>query len=219
MVEATGRGVVPRYPRPVNGGQLRHVDRQVALVAAVPTAAPLDLLLIEASDDGWWYAASPPDGVPRVVYSTDADLVPGDRGPRVTWLRERFRRLTLIPSRLVGAPSFDRHRVTSARTACRPVYPEAGWVRIGDAGWTLDPLSGDGITRALTSARRAAEAVCAGGEHALADFARASALDFERGLVKYASAYGAARAELRRGTFWRRRLAAVGAGPVTASAL
>jgi flavin-dependent dehydrogenase len=86
----------------------------------------------------------------------------------------------------------------------------AGWFAIGDAAQTYDPLSGQGIAKALASASRAAEIILAEPQHgrkAIDDFAEATDRDYHDFLKGRLLHY---RREGRwpGDPFWQRRLGA-----------
>jgi hypothetical protein len=83
----------------------------------------------------------------------------------------------------------------------------AGWVAVGDAASSVDPLSSDGVARAITSGVAAATAVMRsldGDAMALEEYGRSVAAGVGRYLAQRASAY---RDEPRwtHSAFWRRR--------------
>ena len=83
----------------------------------------------------------------------------------------------------------------------------AGWVAVGDAASSVDPLSSDGVARAITSGMAAATAVMRwldGDAMALEEHGRSIAAGVRRYLAQRASVY---RDEPRwtNSVFWRRR--------------
>jgi flavin-dependent dehydrogenase len=165
VVDGSGRGA-PATARALPGLRWLAVDRQVAVsTRTAPAPAPLGLahseLLVEASEDGWWYSAPQPDGQLVVALITDADLVPA--GGRST-----------LPLRLQAA--LERTQHTRARSCALPVDPAAirvvradsgrllpdrspGFCAVGDAAMCVDPLAGNGVARALSSALDAVPAI------------------------------------------------------------
>jgi flavin-dependent dehydrogenase len=163
VVDGSGRGA-PATARALPGLRWLAVDRQVAVTART-APAPQGLahseLLVEASEDGWWYSAPQPDGQLVVALITDADLVPA--GGRTT-----------LPARLQAA--LERTHHTRARTCALPTDPAAirvvradsgrllpdrapGFCAVGDAAMCVDPLAGNGVARALSSALDAVPAI------------------------------------------------------------
>jgi flavin-dependent dehydrogenase len=159
FVDASGRGA-PASSSGVHGARWLAMDRQVATIAraeARPGVAGDTELLLESTEDGWWYAAPQPGGGLVVVLVTDADLVPA--GPRAS-LHERFAgalaRTRHVQDRIETASLAEPPHVVRAESGC--LLPDRGaWFRaVGDAAVAYDPLSGSGVAQALRSAFDAA---------------------------------------------------------------
>jgi flavin-dependent dehydrogenase len=161
FVDASGRGAPA-------GALLRArrwiaCDRQVALFARMVGRSEDHLepeLLLEAVEDGWWYSAPQPDGALVAVLVTDADLVRAKGHESVV---ERFSaglaRTVHTAHRARPLSPVGNIRVVRAETGA--LLPDRGplWCAIGDAARAIDPLSGNGVARALRSALDAAESV------------------------------------------------------------
>lgn len=135
LVDATGRCCA--LGRRL-GAHRRRFDRLVALVARVPrnpNPSYGNALVVEATHDGWWYAAPVPDAH-VIAYLTDRDLV---------------------PSSLKHAGL----RIVAADSALTDVDVQSGWLAVGDAFAAHDPLCGWGVVRALSNGIRAADAILA----------------------------------------------------------
>jgi flavin-dependent dehydrogenase len=129
-----------------------------------------------------------------------------DRAPHT---RERARRCGAGPASL---PPAARLRIVAARSVrTRPVVG-SNWLAAGDAAGSFDPLSAQGILKALAGASLAARAVAAalrGDAAGLAEYAVA----LDRGYDDYLRArrdyYGMER-RWPGSLFWRRRVVAPG---------
>lgn len=206
VVDATGRGAAPARAQSLRPARL---DRLVGCFVHVADRGDArDGPVIEAFADGWWYTAAVPGGRRVVACMSDADVL---------------RRLRLVdPQCLLAALRGTRH-VAAAAAGARPLgAPQvraAGsqivrhdaalpLLGVGDAASCFDPVSGQGIVKALRSGIFAA--------YAIADWLRggdATGLRRYRALV--ASEFAAYRATLRdyyaieqrwpERPFWRRR--------------
>ncbi|HEX7316675.1 MAG TPA: FAD-dependent oxidoreductase [Pyrinomonadaceae bacterium] len=111
--------------------------------------------LIEADERGWWYSAPLPAGRFVVAFMTDADLCQRDgrrrpeQPPFAPRTRERATRY---------APEGECRLVSANNSRAEPVSGR-DWLAVGDAAVAFDPLSGDGVLRALEWGPRAARAV------------------------------------------------------------
>jgi flavin-dependent dehydrogenase len=152
LVDATGRrGAVAR----LLGVERRRFDRQVALVGWLATERADDAdatLTVETTPAGWWYGCRLP-GRRRV-----AGYVTPSRPDAGTW--ETALRATRHLGRLVAG-----YRVESApvvRAADSTMLERcfgAGWIAIGDAAMSYDPLASRGLVGALSSGLEAASLV------------------------------------------------------------
>jgi len=211
VVDATGRSSV--FARRF-AGQKIPTDRLIGLVTSF--APPRDaarqrthcMTLIEAARSGWWYAAEVPGGRLVLAHMTDADLLASSRrgNPR-HWFDELgatrdVRRWT------AALPTAEPQTIAAANTARLPQASGDGWIAVGDAAMTLDPLSSQGIFMALESGLKAARAICssfAGDAGALGDYAAWSAQRFVTHLKGQAYYYAKERRWVA-SEFWRRRL-------------
>ena len=122
---------------------------------------PEPFTLIEATENGWWYSVPLPcDGL-LVAYMTDADL----------YMHAGMRDASQWKAQLKCAPhtqerasrfTFDGElRVASASTSRLSTLFGEGWAAAGDSAIACDPLSGDGVYRALLAGTRSAAAILA----------------------------------------------------------
>ncbi len=112
-------------------------DRLIGLCSAVPrreNGVEIRSMMLEATSFGWWYAAPTPNGH-VVAILTDSDLAPAE-------LRRRL-------------------RPVAANSAFTHMDPSQGWLPVGDACASHDPLCGWGVYRALTNGILAADAISA----------------------------------------------------------
>jgi flavin-dependent dehydrogenase len=127
-------------------------DRLLSLVKWLPSEASTEKrTLIEACETGWWYSANVPGCRTVIAYFSDIDLLPKDRSERTVEWNARFS-LTSLTSGVHGNAANERAHCFAA--ASEHVVQSAGrrWIAVGDAEASFDPLSGQGIINALTSA-------------------------------------------------------------------
>jgi flavin-dependent dehydrogenase len=132
LVDATGRH---RTLSRRLGARIEFHDRLVGLTAKAArdrVRAKIRSMLLQATPFGWWYAAPVPDGQVLVLF-TDADL----------------------------APSLLRHqlRPAAANSAFTGTEGAQGWLAVGDACASHDPLCGWGVHRALSNGLLAGDAI------------------------------------------------------------
>lgn len=153
LVDATGRrSAIARH----HGARRRVTDALISVHArfrAAGDAAAQDRdtrTLIEAVPGGWWYTALVPGGQRVVAYLTDADLLgPAAHRPAgfldlLTGTRHIRACLARYGYLLDTAP-----RGASARSVQLDTTFGDGWLAVGDAALSCDPLSSQGIVTAL----------------------------------------------------------------------
>jgi flavin-dependent dehydrogenase len=218
VVDASGRAA--SFARR-HGAQRKRIDRLIASSAGLESSAsapPCEgVTLVEAAENGWWYSTPQPDGRLAVTYFTDPDTESARMARTADgwWnlmsqtepTRERIER---HHARLIGVP-----RVVAAGSSLLDRITGDGWLAVGDAAATHDPLSSHGIGAALDGGQRAAAAILAhlaGDAHAF----RRYAIQIVESYAQYLWMWRAYYAEERRwpdAPFWRRRHRFAEVGP------
>jgi len=163
--------------------------------------------LVEAGEEGWWYSALLPGDRVVVFCMSDADIVKRWRlNSADAWLglleqtchtRERVRHATPL-----GVPS-----VHAAHTQALESVTGDGWLAVGDAATTVDPLSSQGVLKSLRSGVLASYAVAdyfKGMRSGLVKYEALAAREFRDYLDARADIYGRER-RWEDSSFWLRR--------------
>lgn len=141
------------------GATRRTADRLVALATRCPPGAATDLaghVLVESCPDGWWYASPLPDGQVLVSLMTDRDVA-RSRGLRAwpafaqAWAASRT-----LQERVPVPPVPQPVASFAAHSGCVDRAAGPGWMAVGDALMSLDPLSSSGLSGALRDGLEAA---------------------------------------------------------------
>ncbi len=145
VVDATGRPASFATSR----GARRVADDALIGVCSVLTYphgdAPQDRsTLIEAGEHGWWYSAIVPGGRVVAAWMSDADLVRA----QAPW-SANLAAAPLTRARIGDAVPQLAPAVFSARSQRLLPCAAPGWLAVGDAAAAFDPLSSQGIVRAL----------------------------------------------------------------------
>ncbi|SEB24392.1 NAD(P)/FAD-dependent oxidoreductase [Variovorax sp. YR216] len=210
VVDASGRAA--SFAR--RQGAMRTArDHLIGVVARyrLPTRqrAEAGVMLLEAAQDGWWYGARLPNAGLVVSYMTDRDLLPRGLSEFESVLGRTEEVAQAVEGHVLDSPP---HSVP-ADTACLWPMCGAGWLAVGDAAASYDPLSGQGIFKALSSGRLAADAISAnlaGDDSALRYYGAEVCADFRRALA-LRSVYYAHEHRWPKSMFWHRRHAAADA--------
>jgi flavin-dependent dehydrogenase len=163
LIDATGRHCTIARSR---GARRRAGDTLISLYAwfrASDNAPRKDRdtrTLIEAVPDGWWYTALIPSGHRVVAYLTDADLLrPASRTPAgFLALLDATHHIRACLAKYKHVLGMDP-RGTPARSSWLDPPVGDGWLAIGDAAISCDPLSSQGILTALYTGMIAGQAL------------------------------------------------------------
>ncbi len=162
VVDATGRtsGMARQL-----GAQRHTLDKLVcgwvlgkADASQVMQTAPTEL---HAEPDGWWYSAALPEGQRLLAFYTDADL-PAARYAHtpVALLARAASTPPLQP--VLQASQFEPANSSgfcAAHSAQLSPFTGRGWLAVGDAALSFDPLSSQGLFNALYTGLAGAQAV------------------------------------------------------------
>ncbi|MFC5142929.1 FAD-dependent monooxygenase [Actinomycetospora rhizophila] len=201
VVDATGRAAcVARRHGPARVRE----DLLIGLVRFGTSSGADTRTVVEASLRGWWYAAPLPRGRAVTMFFTDADLLPrGSDARRRFW--DHAWAQTAAVREVAALEAHGSIHTAVAHTGAIPTCAGSGWIAVGDAARTLDPLSGQGLTTACVSGIRAAAAIRSGaGRGALAAYCERVANEHRAALSSRRTTY---RREQRwpRDPFWARR--------------
>jgi flavin-dependent dehydrogenase len=158
--------------------------------------------LLEADEDGWWYASRLPDDRVVVLFVGDEEAFRRLRAHG----HERFER-SLAATRLIG-PILAKLAIDEKMYCSTAVYssrldrPEGpGWIAAGDAAASYDPIVARGITKALEDGIAAGRLFAEHG-HGAGAYGERIAAGFRAYAETRARLYAI---ERRPGTFWQKR--------------
>lgn len=124
--------------------------------------SPSQATIIEAVPSGWFYTTLLPDGRLAFSYYSDADLMPSRRretGPWPCLLAEATYVRRWIEEAGYKLPL--ENNTASAATSWLAPCAAKTWLAVGDTAAAFDPLSSHGMTSALWSGLRGADAAIA----------------------------------------------------------
>ena len=207
LVDATGRASMLARKR---GARRIFYDRLVGVVVFFSTLAgnPLgDYTFVEAVEDGWWYSALLPNSCGVVAYMTDSDLNSrGSDRPIQYWQKQLDK--TIHTKALINCCALESGPfILAASSSKLNQLSDRNWMAVGDAAVAFDPLSSQGVYKALESGIRAARAIenyFGGDGTALRSYAAEMEESFNHYLLMRNKYYGLER-RWPHSTFWRRR--------------
>jgi 2-polyprenyl-6-methoxyphenol hydroxylase-like FAD-dependent oxidoreductase len=137
------------------GARFETIDQLVAITGFFDHAATGDpRTMVESFAGGWWYTAALPDGRRIIACMTDADLARDGHWTQPDRWTDLLASMPLLRSRIGNGYSERPDGPLMVRPAqSRVLEPAAGedWLACGDAASRFDPLSSQGITKALRS--------------------------------------------------------------------
>ncbi|HEU4883086.1 MAG TPA: FAD-dependent oxidoreductase [Longimicrobium sp.] len=209
LVDATGAGGALARRR--GGARLVVHDRLAGFVRFFrqPGGGGTPYTLVEAFADGWWYTAPLPDGRRVVACMTDSDLARGLRMDEdAHWHDLLAETAPRVRGSLGDAVADGDPVVRAARSGRLDPAAGDGWLAVGDAASTFDPLSSQGILKALRSgvfaAYAAGDLLAKGDDAGMRRYPAFVAREFEHFLGTRAKYY-AEEARWPEREFWRRR--------------
>lgn len=196
-------------------GGIRHREDRLAgismLLHAAPDA-PTDAdgrTLVEASEDGWWYTALLPSGDRIVTYLTDLDLIDHRvlRRSDSFWSRLTATRMLSTLCTRHGYRPVGSARTMDASTGRLESSAGADWLAVGDAALSFDPLSSQGITTALHTGIRGAQAIDAalnGAPDAIGEYS-AHVTAIHKAYLQHRRVFYSMERRWPQAPFWQRR--------------
>jgi flavin-dependent dehydrogenase len=205
LVDATGRAaaIAKRL-----GAKPVVYDELVGIVGRVAGAtARSNLVLIEALAQGWWYSAGLADGSVVATFLTDPELIDTSKAGRMSTWRRQLEAARLTAARIADHGQAGDLHVRTARTQRLDAPAGDAWLAVGDAAMSFDPLSSEGISKAIEWASKAAlvaAAMCRGDRMATSAYREEIGRTFaEYLLTRYR--YYAVERRWPDSPFWRRR--------------
>jgi flavin-dependent dehydrogenase len=207
VVDATGRAAW--LARRQGTRRIIH-DRLVGVIGALEfPACPDHWLHVEAFESGWWYATALPGGQAVAACMTDADALPYASGQIGNFWRDRLRHAPRTSEWIGPGKMSAVVRTVAASTSRLESICGPGWVAVGDAAASHDPLSSRGIGMALLSGLVASAAIVhdlrADRPGALASYSDWLRADFHHYLEQRRAHYESVATRWPQSSFWMRR--------------
>ncbi len=148
IVDATGgKAAIARRLK----ARFLDLDRLVGIARFFEKHSADPRLLVEAFPEGWWYTAGLPDGKRVAGCITDSDLAHRMKlGEPEAWERSLATAPTIAAILRECKPCGPLVARSTATHRLDPVATER-WLAVGDAASRFDPLSSQGIMKALRS--------------------------------------------------------------------
>jgi flavin-dependent dehydrogenase len=210
VVDATGmRSCFARHM----GAGRRFLDQLLCVTAffELPGSANFSkLTMLEAVEYGWWYAAKLPNRRLAVAVASDPEIIKRNAlRRRDDWLGH-LEETNHIAVELAGCRFLDHSQtICAAPSFLLDTVAGHGWLAVGDAACAYDPISSQGIHKALADGVHAAQAIAAclgGSDVGLGEYRSSVASRFAQYLANRNFFYGLER-RWPASSFWTRRQA------------
>jgi flavin-dependent dehydrogenase len=122
-------------------------------------------VLLETFPDGWWYSAVVPGGRRVVACMSDADLVGRLRLAALAHWMEALTQTRHVAGFLRQSRPLGPPRLRAAGSQLLSAATASALIAVGDAASCFDPISGQGILKALRSGIFASYAIADGLRH------------------------------------------------------
>lgn len=157
VVDATGRHAAISRKQ---GVKRRRLSEQLAAVGWLrhPEDDVDQTTRLKSVEDGWWYTARLPKGL-RVVAFHGLPHEVAQRMRRPETFAERCNAAGLLPYEVRPSELVEPLRAVDAGVQTGEQVAGPGWLAVGDAALSFDPLSSQGVLFALYSGIRGGEAV------------------------------------------------------------
>jgi len=162
LADATGRQASVARSIGIAAQRTDKLCAVVQLYRSESSSNEPDYTLLEATENGWWYSNLLPDGQHRIVaFYSDRDLAVTREASTPSGFdallnHTRHIKTALQPMSFVKCGTL---RGTAACSQRLDSFVANGFVAIGDAAQAYDPLSSQGITKALESGVKAGQLV------------------------------------------------------------
>lgn len=124
-----------------------------------PTATGAGFTYVEADEDGWWYTAPMADGRRTLAFHTDFDLAAAREVSDPQRLLQRAALSSKLAAVLTDSGFVPQHcGFSAAHSSLLQPFAGRAWFAVGDAAFSFDPLSSQGLLNALYTGLAAAGA-------------------------------------------------------------
>ncbi len=206
LIDATGRQ--SNVCRQLGIDSVKH-DQLIGVGAFVhfndPGTIKQDVFL-ETVEEGWWYCATLPNQRITITLFTDADIVKKKQLQKANNWNELLENTQYIKNKIKHSLSYGSPWVKNAFSQITDSTMQKGFIAVGDAAASFDPISSMGIGFAISSGCHAANALIENNANKL------SIVNYQRNIENVFASYLQLKSHFynkeRRwanSVFWRRR--------------
>ncbi|MBF02584.1 MAG: hypothetical protein CMP76_04730 [Flavobacterium sp.] len=116
-------------------------------------------IVVETDANGWWYSATLPNQKLVLGYLTDSDIASHLKMKDDSHFEERLQQTTITATRVATLSDTTVPFLVAAQTQYLKTCVGEGWLAVGDAASSYDPISSLGIYKALVMSQWASFAI------------------------------------------------------------
>jgi flavin-dependent dehydrogenase len=137
----------------LQGEQRQPFDHLISCWATIPNTIKNKMGVICAVEKGWWYSAPLPNQQRVVALQTDSDLITRGLNKDGQLFLQQAKAIMPI-AKVLGSEceQIKLHGIASANSTRLNQVAGIGWVALGDAATSFDPLSSQGMYNAMACA-------------------------------------------------------------------
>jgi 2-polyprenyl-6-methoxyphenol hydroxylase-like FAD-dependent oxidoreductase len=161
LVDATGRAAVLAR---MQGATPYTTEKQIAIIGfgleITDSQSSNRRVLVETARDGWWYFA--PLSASRCVcmFVTDPAIYVRAKQHMREWWTHQLKATVHVKRQFARYRAAEEFLVRLAQSQRLDKFCGSDWVAVGDAAVTFDPLSSEGIAKAIDDGNSVAAAIC-----------------------------------------------------------
>lgn len=157
VIDATGRQ--SHFARSL-GIKRKVEDRLMACWMTLANTKENTMSTISASENGWWYSAVVPHNKRVISFHTDSDLIDKNElksAESLIKLAERNKEISELLE--ANDDTIEFHGTVAANSTKLTQVAGQKWLALGDAAFSFDPLSSQGMFNAMASAMQLRELI------------------------------------------------------------
>lgn len=182
VVDATGRRMAFAGKQGAKAVRMDHLMAMGAVFEFSGEVSQNCYTLVESTELGWWYGALLPQNRAIVTFMSNLELLRKNKFSRWQHWRTYLDKTRYIRELVAEASSQDKLHIEPAFSQYLEPMVGDGWLAVGDAASTFDPLSSSGIYKGLRSGIAGAQAIDGyfrGDPQALANYQSQTLRQFE----------------------------------------
>lgn len=116
-------------------------------------------LLIEPTQEGWWYSVQNATNNLICTFMTDAKIWQKNKGNKDLFIQKQLNNTVHTKKRVAYFKTNNNYTIQSAHSKLDNQIVGKNWLKVGDAAQSFDPLSSAGIIKGIKTGQLAADSI------------------------------------------------------------